>query len=90
MCRACVLARRLREAADDRGRVSRVRARCRENSRGTVHGADRVYVPHGGLYPRPVRAAGRLLADRRLHTPACHAAVAGHADPQPPAAGGLG
>lgn len=86
-------------AADDRGRVSSVCARGRKDSRGTVHGADRVHVPdrcgrgRRGLHAprwrlrwRRVRHGGRLRG-RRLHAPARHAAVAGHADQEQEAAG---
>lgn len=89
-------------AADDRGRVSSVCSRGRKDSRGTVHGTDRVHVPDGccggrrGLRaPRSclrwrVRHGGGRLRGRWLHASARHAAVARHADQEQKAAGELG
>lgn len=82
--------------------MSGVRARGREDSRGTVYGADRVHIPDRGrggrrglLHAargrlRRVRPDERRVRDRRLHTPARHAAAAGHADQEQEDAGKLG
>jgi len=91
----------LRETtADDRGRVSGVRACGPKDGRRTVHGTDRVHVPDGGGGLRSAGGLRRLLrrfrsdgrtSRRRLHAAATrHAVIAGHADQEPETVGGPG